>query len=82
MARELGLFFNEHTNQYTINDRGNLTFQPEHCYQFRELDQAIGYLTNNYGKRKSDLKLDEWCQEFHQSELEEKLKGTKISVKN
>lgn len=82
MARELGLFFNEHISQYTINDRGNLTLEQKNCYSFREFDQAIKYLTDNYGKRKSALKLDEWCQEFHLSELEEKLRKTKISIKS
>jgi hypothetical protein len=82
MARNLALFFNEHTNQYTVNDRGNLTLQPEYCQQFTELDQALQYLTDNYGLRKSELLLDEWCKEFHLSDLEEKLEKTKINIKN
>lgn len=86
MTREICLFYREYLCDYVINPRANEGYEPG-CLTFNQEKNEetlplalVKYLKDNYGKRPTIVHLDKFCRQTHKSELEDRLKGTKIIV--
>ncbi len=81
MPIHLALFYREHMTDYVVNNRGQLHYEPKSCVSFLQFNEAVNYILQNYSGRKSGLVLDDYVKSKKRSELEDKLKGTKVEVK-
>lgn len=81
MPVHLALFYREHMMDYIVNNRGQLHYDPKTCTSFPQFEEALDYIIENYSGRKSKLVVDNYVREKRKSELENKLKGTKVEVK-
>lgn len=81
MAKEFSIFYRDHICDYVINERGNSSYDPKTDRTFSDFDKALRYLIQNYGSRKSQLFIDDHCQDNFGSELERKLEPTKIVLR-
>ncbi|MFH1276322.1 MAG: hypothetical protein ABIH82_04390 [Candidatus Woesearchaeota archaeon] len=80
MVKKIAMLYAEHHKEhYIVNPRGDLSVG-QGSQRFEEFDDAVKYLKGNYGDRRSVLILDEFCQTLHRSDLEKKLRGTKITL--
>jgi hypothetical protein len=80
MAKYLAINYNHFTSKYNVNDKGNFESTGP---MFDEIEEVIKYLKQNYSDRKSKLLFNEDFLEYKKeeiSELEKKLKNTKISL--
>lgn len=82
MPKHLALFYREHMNDYVVNERGLLHYEPKSCVSFRGFEAAVAHILKNYSQRPSELVIDEYVREKRMSELERKLGGTKVEVKS
>jgi hypothetical protein len=80
MVKEIALFYRDLTQDYIVDGSGIIGFDPKESKVFPKFDHAVSYLIQAYGKRKSQLNLDKYCLEEHLSELERKLRDTKITI--
>ncbi len=79
MARTVAILYREYLKNYVVNERGNLIYDPKECTVFDHFEGALKYITQNYGKKPTNLVLDQFCRENHSDNLENKLKKTKIT---
>ncbi|MBI4980261.1 hypothetical protein HZC30_01735 [Candidatus Woesearchaeota archaeon] len=82
MPKQLALFYREHMNDYVVNNRGQFYYGQKTCAAFPQFSEALDYIVQNYSGRKSELVIDAHVREKRRSELESKLKGTKVEVKS
>ncbi|MEK6846103.1 MAG: hypothetical protein AABY26_05050 [Nanoarchaeota archaeon] len=82
MPIQLALFYREHMMDYVVNTRGQLHYDQKNSASFPQFSEALDYIIENYSERKSGLVIDDYVREKKKSELEQKLKGTKVEVKN
>ncbi len=80
MPKLIALFYREHMMDYVVNTRGQLYYEPKTCISFPQFDEALDYIIENYSKRKSELVFDDYVREKRKSELEDKLRGTKVEL--
>jgi hypothetical protein len=81
MPKPIALFYREHMMDFVVNDRGQFHYEQKTCASFPQFSEALDYIVENYSGRKSELVIDTYVREKRKSELEEKLKGTKVEVK-
>ncbi len=82
MPIRLALFYREHMMDYVVNSRGQFYYEQNTCAAFPQFGEALDYIIENYSGRKSGLVIDDYVKEKRRSELEHRLKGTKVELKN
>ena len=80
MGKKISLFYREILNDYVVNERGKMVYEPRNSSRFEEIKEAQSYIVKNYGGKKTSIHLDQHCLEEGGSELENKLKKAKINV--
>lgn len=81
MPIHLALFYREHMTDYVVNTRGQLHYDQKTSVSFLQFSEALDYIIENYSERKSGLMLDDYVKSKKRSELEDKLKWTKVELK-
>lgn len=81
MVKEFSILYRDHIDDYVLNERGDLIYNPKTDRTFSDFDKALRYLIQNYGARKSQLFVDDHCRDNFGSELERKLDNTKIVLR-
>lgn len=66
---------------YVVNTRGQFHYDQKTSASFPQFSEALNYILKNYSGRKSGLVIDDYVKSKKRSELEDKLKGTKVEVK-
>lgn len=80
MPRTVAILYREYLKDYVVNERGDFIYEPQDSTVFKGFDDALKYVTQNYGKKPTHLKLDSFCRKEHFENLEKKLEKTKITL--
>ena len=80
MPKQIALLYRDLLQDYVVNERGNLIYEPRNSEIFPELNEARNYILKNYGGKKTRILIDDHCLEEGGSELEKKLKKAKIKI--
>ena len=80
MAGKVALLYRKFLNDYVVNERGDLCYEPKNCQTFPEFDAARGYILRQFGGKKLQLVLDDYCTNHHGSDLEKRLLKAQIKI--
>ena len=80
MPKKIALLYRELLDDYVINERGNLVYEPRNSVIFPDLDPAQDYIVKTYGGKKTRILIDEHCLEEGGSDLEKRLNKAKIKI--
>lgn len=80
MAGKVALLYRKFLNDYVVNERGNLCYEQKNCQTFPEFDGARRYILRQFGGKKIQLVLDDYCTAHHGSDLEKRVSKAKIKL--
>jgi len=80
MAGKVALLYREFLKDYVVNDRGDLCYEPKKCQTFPEFESARSYILKQFGGKKVQLVMDDYCKTNHEADLEKRLLKAKITI--